>query len=177
MLTFVAVAFLIVVLIVAIVIYKKTQHDKAVQENTQSLTNRVRQIQDGFKERVLVLVDAGLIDTQQRQKITAIANNFFVFQSINEENIFRLIELAESFIQGANSHPSLIEQSDERLSELLATLAAHLPQDPRDFSENYYANTLPGLLFEFANQVTSLESAEQLESEADGSVPDAEQTA
>lgn len=147
---------------------------KKLAAKNKSLNKEVRDIQAGFKETVLPLYTENIVNNTSKQRLTSIATNFFVYQSVNEHNIGRLISTLSScsytFDQCLISN---VEYPDQ-FPELFDRFILSIPVSARDFSSHFYDSTLPTILDNF--NVALDELSEISEIEEDNDVPDNTET-
>ena len=153
----IAVLFAAAVFIVANLIAKQKKQ-KALAAQRARFNEQVREIQSTFKIKLDSLLELEVIEKKEKQRIYTIANNFFVFQPVNELNLKQLNQLLDNFMTtlGADIGSELEQFEESRLKAakpLLITFAMDLPLSARDYNPEFYNDKLPRLIFEFAEAV------------------------
>lgn len=133
--------------------YTRLQEAKAQTQKLLTLNSTVRDIQHRFRDVVVGLFQKQIIDIHAKQKLLSLANNYFIYQTINQVNISHLVDITDTFMNTIAERTETEHCNDERLAELLATLADHIPTSTRSFNAEYYLNYVPGLIYEFSEKV------------------------
>lgn len=116
------------------------------ETKSKPLSQKFRNIQAAFRKQVLPLEGDDIINASTKQRLTTIATNFFVFQTLNEDNIARLLFIVESckgvFEQCLQANANYPDQ----LPEVFEQFMDYIPVSARDFDADFYDYSLPQAL-------------------------------
>ena len=152
---------LVIFILIFAVTFSQLHQKKLQQERLYAMSERARRYKNAFKEQANKLSSLGLASPQIKHKYTSLANNFFVFQSINEANLTFLKSLTDMFnnlMETINSTPH-----SEELINVIEQTAEKIPTSARDFSSSFYANTAPKLISELISQIQAITPPENEE--------------
>lgn len=139
---------LVVVCLVGAYLYIEAQRKKAIAEQKRAISLRVTKLKSTYKQTLLGFVEEQIITIPQHDVLYRIANNFFIFQPINDQSINNC-EFTLNNITGAlyNIKPSMPHYPE--IQEQVTAFVAQLPLQARDFNPNFYKVTLPKLVNKF----------------------------
>lgn len=134
----------VVIALVAAYFYVESQRKKAIQAQKRAISLRVSKIKNRYKDELLAFVEQELITIPQHEVLYRIANNFFIFQPINDKSIeyceFTLNNIIGAFLNITPSTPNY-----EELKEQITIFVSKLPMQSREFNPNFYRSKLPSL--------------------------------
>lgn len=154
-----SVLFWLLVAIVIIAFYLINKKQKAIQalkDQQVSMHHSAKTLQQRFKEVVAKLSTKDLIGPETKRRLSAVANNYFVFQSINPINLKHFSDLVDLFTVAIEKYLDDHNEPTESFTELLVVLARHLPEDTRGYTADFYLNTAPGLFYDLSQQIEIL---------------------
>lgn len=145
---------------VFISLYQSRQQSLLETQQKQAQQTRIRQNRERLKLALRQYSARELLNAQQTEALFRIANNFFVFQRINEETVGAFERMCSQFadkleqLANAANTPSQREQ----LSAKLGKIARALPPANNQFSAQLYSGRVTPLLTDF--YMFELEAAE-----------------
>lgn len=151
--TFLAVLLIFILIAVAGLVYVRIKAEKNKAAELKAQTQLSKKLQLQFRDATAKLSSLSLVDPISKQKITAIASNYFVFQPINEINLQHFKEIVELFCSVIDHHVTDEMQADEDISQVLLTFTNQIPESTRDFSSQFYQSHVPGLIYDLAEQL------------------------
>ncbi len=134
----------------------RIQEARALEAKNKSLNQRVREIQSAFRELVHPLYTDNIANVMSKQRLTSIASNFFVFQTVSEVNIERFLQTFESCRQVFDQCKLANTQNPEQFPKVFERLIDSIPTSARDFNANFYNVALPTIFEDFASNVEKL---------------------
>lgn len=160
-------AIIAVILILIIgVFYVQMQDTKKRVEKHKALMEHSRLIQSDFKQQAQILIDATIINSQQKQKLCYLANNFFVFQSVNDIGLKNLEKLTDYFSGIVTT--AMSAELSERLIEIFANSANKVPTSARDFTASFYTSRATQILTVLKNDLDAYIKGDEPEEESAG---------
>lgn len=120
---------------------------KRLAQHKLALNGLISDLKQSYKLDVTTLSEEGQLSNSQREKLYMIANNFFVYQAINEESVglfeISLKKLSHSFSSGI----SYIEQGGEveDVQERVELFISNLPTHARGFNGSFYQGSLTAI--------------------------------
>ena len=154
----------VIVLLIVGVFYVQMQDTKKRVEKQKALMEQTRQIQKEFKQQAQTLVDTTIINIQQKQKFCYLANNFFVFQSVNDIGVANLQKLTDYFSTIVDQAANL--ELTETLSDVFAMAANKVPSSAREFTSTFYLSNATKILTQLRNDIDSIIEGDLQEDEA-----------
>lgn len=137
---------ILLMLFVAFFVFENNRK-KRLAELKQQLNNQVNDAKLSYKIDIETFCEETRLPNVVRDRLYVIANNFFVYQSINEENvaIFELSikKLSQSFsnlLKYFNSSEDL-----ETVHERIELFLENLPTQPRGYNAVFYQTSLTTL--------------------------------
>ncbi|MCG7530885.1 hypothetical protein MHM98_05880 [Psychrobium sp. MM17-31] len=120
---------------------------KRIAEAKQALNSRVSDSKNSYKIDVERFCDETSLPKVVRDKLYTVANNFFVYQSINEDNV-AVFEIATSKL--SKSFADLLHHFNEyddleTVHERIELFVDNLPTQPRGYNAGFYQNSLTTL--------------------------------
>ncbi|WP_199609155.1 hypothetical protein [Flocculibacter collagenilyticus] len=159
------IAVLVIILIIFITlltlnVIAKNKEKQKIAEHKANLSRQVGEIRREYKTLLVQLVKTNIIDRHDEGKLYAIANNYFVFQPINEVNIKKFKQCIDSILIafGLTSNVESLVQDQatmEVTKPLLVGFALKLPMGARNFTASFYNETLPRLVFDYSDIVAN----------------------
>lgn len=110
----------------------------------QALTESVNDLKHSYKLDVETLCEEVQLSSTVRDRLYIIANNFFVYQSINEESV----ELFEISLKKLSKHYNVLlahfRANDDLplIQERINLFVEKLPSQPRGFNVNFFQSNL-----------------------------------
>lgn len=148
-------AIIAVILLLLIgVFYVQLQETKKRVAKQKALMEQTRVIQKEFKQQAQILMDATIINSQQKQKFCYLANNFFVFQSVSDIGVTNLQKMTDYF-SSIVTHATSLEVS-EMLVDIFSNAASRVPNSARDFTSTFYLSSATQLLSQLKNDINAL---------------------
>lgn len=144
----------VILLLIIGVFYVQMQDTKKRVAKQKALMEQSRLIQDDFKQQAQILIDATIINSQQKQKFCYLANNFFVFQPVNDVGVTNLQKLTDYFSAIVVQATTL--EVTETLIEVFAMTANRVPSSARDFTSSFYMSNATKILTQLSNDVESI---------------------
>lgn len=154
---------LVIFILIFAVTFTQLHQKKLQQEKLYAMSEKARRYKNAFKDQASKMSSLGLATPQIKHKYTSLANNFFVFQSVNEANLSFLKSLTDMFdklMETINSTPV----SDD-LIKVIEDTAEKIPVSARDFNSSFYANTAPKLISDLISNIEAIPP--QIEEEAE----------
>lgn len=145
---------LVIFILIFAVTFTQLHQKKLQQEKLYAMSEKARRYKNTFKDQANKMSSLGLATPQIKHKYTSLANNFFVFQSVNEANLSFLKSLTDMFdkLMGTiNSTPV----SDD-LIKVIEDTAEKIPVSARDFNSSFYANTAPKLISDLISNIEAI---------------------
>lgn len=141
---YVIVAMLLV--LVGLLYYSRLKTERESTNKKSDLKNQVKQLQSSFQESTKTLLIQQMITPAEKDKIYAIANNYFVFQPVNDDNLTHMESLLVQFSGIISQEMFAGEAMVDAFKLRLKAFAERLPAEPRGFSRSFYRDQLPGML-------------------------------
>lgn len=137
---------LLLLLFVAFFIFDNNRK-KRIAEAKQLLNTRVSDSKNSYKIDVERFCEEASLPKAVRDKLYTIANNFFVYQSINEDNV-AVFEIATGKL--SKSYADLLHHFNEyddleTVHERIELFVDNLPTQPRGYNAGFYQNSLTTL--------------------------------
>lgn len=137
---------LLLLLFVAFFIFDNNRK-KRIAEAKQLLNTRVSDSKNSYKIDVERFCEEASLPKTVRDKLYTIANNFFVYQSINEDNV-AVFEIATGKL--SKSYANLLHHFNEyddleTVHERIELFVDNLPTQPRGYNAGFYQNSLTTL--------------------------------
>lgn len=105
-----------------------------------------------YKQVIKKMLKLGLLDEKVANKYLSIMNNYFVFRTLNDENLEKFAELAKQLTHMMNSYTqkqNLVGNEVEIHKQILA-LSTKIPVENRSFNTRFYDVRLPQLITEYS---------------------------
>lgn len=120
---------------------------KKIVVRKQVLTETVNDVKHGYKLDVETLCEQAKLSSSVRDKLYIIANNFFVYQSINEDSVMLFEISLKRLSQSYNVLLTHFQTNDdmELVQERINLFVESLPSQPRGFNVDFFQSNL-GLL-------------------------------
>lgn len=137
---------LLLLMFIAFFIFEHNRK-KRIAEHKVALNGLISDLKQSYKLDVTTLSDEGQLSNSHREKLYMIANNFFIYQAINEENV-ALFELSlKNLSQSYNSALAYITQGGnvEEVLERIELFIENLPSHNRGFNANFYQSSLTAI--------------------------------
>ena len=120
---------------------------KQLAEQKQALNARISDSKNSYKVDVETFCEEARLSKTVRDKLYTIANNYFIYQSINEDSVANF-ELATKKL--SQSYASLLHHFNEHddldtVQERVELFVDNLPTQPRSFNVGFYQNSLTTL--------------------------------
>jgi hypothetical protein len=170
MTTVVIVIVAVLVLLIVGVTYLNIQEEQQKKEKARQLTIAVREAQAEFKDLIMPLAERNYIDSHQKHKLYGVANNFFVFQTVSDNNINNLKAITKKLSYLLDAALNLANDNEPRARELFESLSNAMPESARECSANFYNSAMPQILKRFEEELES--SSNEPEIELDENVAD-----
>lgn len=142
--------FTIILLIALLGFFLSIESSKKKAEllKKQIFTDRQNQAIAHFKEQLTQYVEAKILRPKHSQNLNAIASNFFVVQSHNEDNLTILETTIESLTACLNSElaKTNISGNKESITNNILSFINELPRSARDYNNVFYTQILPALI-------------------------------
>lgn len=120
------------------------------------LHQQFRNIQKSYKDIVLPLYTNDLINSTEKQKLSSLVSNFFVFQPLNDANIDYLVFTVESCKTAFEQCIIANTQYPDQLPAILERLINFIPSGARDFDSEFYHSSFPRALETLAASIQKL---------------------
>jgi hypothetical protein len=141
---FVILCILSVIFLFFITITLLKMRETWIYETTRKpLSQKYRDIQGEFRGLISPLERDNIINGTTKQRLTTIATNFFVFQPLNEDNITRLVLVADSCKGIFEQCLQVNSEYPDQLPEVFQRFIDSIPISARDFDADFYDYVLP----------------------------------
>ena len=141
---YVIVAMLLV--LVGLLYYSRLKTERESTNKKSDLKAQVKELQSSFQESAKTLLIQQMITPAEKDKIYAIANNYFVFQPVNDDNLTHMESLLVQFSGIISQEMFAGEAMVDAFKQRLKAFAERLPGDARGYSRSFYREQLPGML-------------------------------
>jgi hypothetical protein len=148
----------LVILVVAY-FYIEVQKTKIQEDNKKALTLRVVRIKDNFRADLKRLAEQQILTLTGLSAVYRVANNFFVFQPVTENNLVYCEHLLKSVVCAIPAaDPD--KYNFDFLQEQVNLFIRALPVAASGYNASFYREKLPQLIKQL---VESLEKAYEIE--------------
>lgn len=152
---------LVIFILIFAVTFSQLHEKKLQQERLYAMSEKARRYKNAFKDQADKLAGLGLATPQIKHKYTSLANNFFVFQSINDANLTFLKSLTDMFDKLMETISNTPVSDD--LIRVIEETAEKIPVSARDFTSSFYANTAPKLISDLISTIEAIPAEEEIE--------------
>lgn len=176
----IAIISIVVALVIGLVSFamiSKQKAAKALEDKKAGMSNQISDIKGDLKSTLDRLTEKELLDKNQKHKLYSLANNYFVYQPINESSIVHLSGLVNQLVQMISLPESHVDEGIEpqRLSmftNITTNFAKELPMETREYNSNFYHEELPRLLFDLSDLLDTavIIDVNEVESEPEATV-------
>lgn len=143
----------LVMLVIVWVAYSNIQEEKKKKERARLLSIAAKDTQANYKALITPLADRGYINSNQRHRLNGIANNFFVFQSVSENNIKALGNITTKMSLIVESAKRLADIDEAKAKTLLESLCQATPETARECTTYFYSSTIHTIIERFEEEV------------------------
>ena len=129
----------------AVYFWVEAQRKKEKEEKQQAIALQISTMKDNFKKDLNQMVSDQLLSKAGSDSIYRIANNFFVFQPISDDNIFyceQILCRVRDALPMLNGEANNLEQAQEFTSLFVQSL----PTDAGGYNAHFYRMRLPELI-------------------------------
>lgn len=143
---FLATLLVVAIVFIAIIIYSRYQELKLKELKQKRIAHNCRIRQREFRDLLQTIQKEGWLNPQQKQPLIMLANNYFVFQTVNEINcshFYELMNKLDSAISKLKAAPFGIK---EDLIEALNNVAQRLPKVPTQYNAQFYSDHAPKIV-------------------------------
>jgi hypothetical protein len=139
--------FAVPVLLTLIVAYfwTEAQRKKQKEQKKQAIVLQISTMKENFKLAINQLVADRVLSKRGQESIYRIANNFFVFQPVNEDNIYYCEQVLERVVK-ALPQVNLEASNLERAQGVASIFVQALPASASGFTAHFYRHRLPELI-------------------------------
>jgi len=138
--------------IILLVVFFLVESRKKEQKKAKkvAIIQRISKQKQQFKIDVNRLVQHKIMSQRGKEAIYRIANNYFVFQKINDETVIYFEQLLKQ-VMAAMPTPEEAMVNVDKVQGQMSLFIQLLPSTPKAYNEGFYRNLLPALLAEFVD--------------------------
>jgi hypothetical protein len=135
----------VLIILVGAYCYVEVHKKKVEEESKEAITLRVTTMKNNFKAAVKKLVEQEILTVKEQASVYQLANNFFVFQPITNNNIDYCEHLLKDVISAfATCGPDSINFDFGQ--EQISLFVGSLPVSTSDHNSTFYQKKLPELI-------------------------------
>jgi len=131
--------------LVVIYFWVEARRKKEKEDKKQAIALQISTMKDDFKQQINQLVIDKVLSKRGRDSIYRIANNYFVFQPVNDDNIYYCEQVLDR-VAKALPHVNLEGTNLERAQGIASIFVQALPSSSNGFSTHFYRQRLPELI-------------------------------